>query len=137
VFSFGDAGFYGSTGAVRLNRPIVGMAATPSGLGYWLVASDGGIFTFGDAAFFGSTGAVDLARPIVGMAPTPTRGGYWLVASDGGVFTFGDAPFLGSLGGQGSGDIIDVASASPAIPDYLVGASAVAGTRAWAWTARP
>jgi hypothetical protein len=96
------------------------MAATPSGLGYWLVASDGGIFTFGDAAFFGSTGAVDLARPIVGMAPTPTRAGYWLVASDGGVFTFGDAPFLGSLGGQGADDIIDIASASPAIPDYLV-----------------
>jgi hypothetical protein len=34
--------------------PIVGMAATPTGKGYWLVASDGGIFTFGDAVFFGS-----------------------------------------------------------------------------------
>ena len=32
-------------------RPIVGMAPTASGNGYWLVASDGGIFTFGDAAF--------------------------------------------------------------------------------------
>ena len=29
--------------------PVVGMAATPSGHGYWLVASDGGIFSFGDA----------------------------------------------------------------------------------------
>jgi len=28
-------------------RPITGMAATPSGAGYWLVASDGGIFAFG------------------------------------------------------------------------------------------
>jgi hypothetical protein len=137
IFSFGDAGFYGSTGAVRLNRPIVGMAATPSGLGYWLVASDGGIFTFGDAAFFGSTGAIGLARPIVGMAPTPTRGGYWLVASDGGVFAFGDAPFLGSLGGQGAYDIIGIASASPAIPDYLVDAPLAAGMRALALTARP
>ena len=42
--------FYGSTGAIHLNQPIVGMAATPDGGGYWLVASDGGIFTFGDAA---------------------------------------------------------------------------------------
>jgi hypothetical protein len=38
-----------------LNKPIVGMAATPSGNGYWLVASDGGIFSFGDAVFRGST----------------------------------------------------------------------------------
>ena len=41
---------------VRL-PPVVGMAATPSGHGYWLVASDGGIFSFGDAPFYGSTGA--------------------------------------------------------------------------------
>ena len=52
--TFGDAGFYGSTGAQSLNRPVVGMAATPSGNGYWLVASDGGIFAFGDAGFHGS-----------------------------------------------------------------------------------
>jgi hypothetical protein len=32
----------------------VGMAATPTGKGYWLVAADGGIFTFGDAVFAGS-----------------------------------------------------------------------------------
>ena len=38
----GDAGFYGSTGEVHLAQPIVGMAGTPDGRGYWLVASDGG-----------------------------------------------------------------------------------------------
>jgi hypothetical protein len=37
-----------------LNQPVVGMAATPDGGGYWLVASDAGIFTFGDAQFSGS-----------------------------------------------------------------------------------
>jgi hypothetical protein len=47
---------------------MVGMAATPSGHGYWLVASDGGIFAFGDAAFYGSTGALHLNRPVVGMS---------------------------------------------------------------------
>src|SRR5580658_9508402 len=46
VFTFGDARFHGSTGAIRLNKPIVGMASSPDGKGYWLVASDGGIFTF-------------------------------------------------------------------------------------------
>jgi len=99
IFSFGDAGFFGSTGGIRLNQSIVGMAATPTGNGYWLVASDGGIFTFGDAGFYGSTGGIRLNQPILGMAATPTGNGYWLVASDGGIFTFGDAGFYGSTGG--------------------------------------
>jgi hypothetical protein len=90
----GDASFYGSTGAVHLNKSIVGMAATPDGKGYWLVASDGGIFSFGSAGFFGSTGAVHLNKSIVGMAATPDGKGYWLVASDGGIFSFGSAGFF-------------------------------------------
>ena len=100
VFTYGDAAYHGSTAGVPLTRPIVGMAATPSGNGYWTVGSDGGIFTFGDARFLGSTGAVALHRPIVGMAATPSGNGYWLVASDGGMFAFGDARFLGSTGGM-------------------------------------
>jgi hypothetical protein len=94
-----DALFHGSTGGMRLAQPIVGMAASADGAGYWLVASDGGIFAFGDARFYGSTGGVRLAQPIVGMAATPDGGGYWLVASDGGIFAFGDAHFHGSTGG--------------------------------------
>ncbi len=90
--------FYGSTGAIHLNKPVVGMAATPDGKGYWLVASDGGIFTYGDAKFYGSTGAIRFNQPIVGMAATPDGKGYWLVASDGGIFTYGDAAFHGSTG---------------------------------------
>ena len=75
------------------------MAATPSGNGYWEVASDGGIFSFGDAAFHGSMGGMPLNAPIVGMAATPSGNGYWEVASDGGIFSFGDAAFHGSMGG--------------------------------------
>jgi len=98
VFAFGDTRFLGSTGAIRLNQPMVGMAATPTAQGYWLVASDGGVFAFGDAIFRGSTGSIRLNRPVVAMAPTPSGEGYWLVASDGGVFAFGDAIFRGSTG---------------------------------------
>ena len=96
VFSFGDARFFGSTGDIKLNQPIVGMAPTDAGGGYWMVASDGGIFSFGDAAFFGSTGAVRLNAPISGMAATPTGRGYWMTATDGGAFSFGDAAFRGA-----------------------------------------
>jgi hypothetical protein len=68
IFTFGNVGYYGSTGNVHLKSPIVGMAPTPDGRGYWLVASDGGIFTFGDARFHGSTGNVHLKSPIVGTS---------------------------------------------------------------------
>ena len=51
IFAFGDAAFYGSTGAHPPQPAHRGLAATPDGQGYWLVASDGGIFTFGDARF--------------------------------------------------------------------------------------
>ncbi len=98
IFTFGATSFFGSTGAIRLNQPIVGMATSADDRGYWLVASDGGIFSFGDAGFDGSTGALHLNKPIVGMAATPDGRGYWLVASDGGIFSFGDARFYGSTG---------------------------------------
>jgi hypothetical protein len=99
VFAYGDAGFYGSTGGITLNKPVVGMASTPDDRGYWLVASDGGVFAYGDAGFYGSTGGITLNKPVVGMASTPDGLGYWLVASDGGVFAYGDAGFYGSTGG--------------------------------------
>jgi len=80
---------------MKLNKPIVGMAMTANGEGYWLVASDGGIFSFGDAPFDGSMGGTNLNAPVVGMAADATTGGYRLVASDGGIFSF-DAPFYGA-----------------------------------------
>ncbi|HVB93346.1 MAG TPA: Ig domain-containing protein, partial [Acidimicrobiales bacterium] len=79
------------------SRPI---AATPSGLGYWLVTNSGAVTTFGNAASFGSMVNQPLNKPIVGIASTSDGKGYWLVASDGGVFAFGDASFYGSEGGR-------------------------------------
>jgi hypothetical protein len=105
VVEHGGVTVFGSPAlsGIALSKPIVGMAASPDGKGYWLVASDGGIFTFGDAVFYGSTGAIHLNQPIVGMAASPDGKGYWLVASDGGIFTFGDAPFRGTLASASSG----------------------------------
>jgi hypothetical protein len=82
----------------NLNAPIVGMAPTPDGGGYWMVGGDGGVFASGDAGFYGSTGNLVLNKPVVGMAATPDGKGYWFVASDGGIFSYGDAQFFGSTG---------------------------------------
>ena len=90
--------YLGDLSFVPLNQPIVGMAQTVDGGGYWLVASDGGVFAYGDAAFYGSAGNLALNQPIVGMAATRDGKGYWLVASDGGIFAYGDAAFHGSAG---------------------------------------
>ena len=97
--SFGSAQIYGQV-SIASKAPFVGMATTPDGKGYWLVAADGGVFAYGDAGFYGSMGGRVLAAGVVGMAATPDGKGYWLVAADGGVFAFGDAAFYGSMGGR-------------------------------------
>ena len=77
---------------MHLNSPIVGMASTPNGRGYWLVAADGGIFTFGNAHFYGSTGAFPIGS--TGRRHRETRSrdtATGLAAADGRIFNFGDA----------------------------------------------
>jgi subtilase family serine protease len=119
--SSGDGAYYGSMGGTHLHAPIVGMASTPDGAGYWLVASDGGVFSFGDARFHGSMGGIQLHAPIVGMAATPDGQGYWLVASDGGIFSFGNAAFHGSTGNRTlDKPIVGMASTSDGAGYWLV-----------------
>ncbi|GAC1370746.1 MAG: hypothetical protein NVSMB32_15070 [Actinomycetota bacterium] len=74
IFSFGDAGFFGSPASLRGVSPIVGMAAAPGGNGYWLAANDGGIFAYGGATFFGSAGGTNLASPVIGLATSQRLG---------------------------------------------------------------
>ncbi|HSS10135.1 MAG TPA: DUF3152 domain-containing protein [Acidimicrobiales bacterium] len=81
-----------------LHAPKPGLAATPTGSGYWITESDGRTFAFGGARNLGSIVAVLLNAPLVDIARTPSGQGYWLVAADGGIFTFGDATFHGSTG---------------------------------------
>ncbi len=112
VAVFGSRSF-GSPAELALRFPLVGLAPTPTGNGYWLVAADGGIFAYGDAVFFGSTGNLTLNQPIVGMAAHPAGKGYWFVAADGGIFAFGDARFFGSTGSQVINQPIVGMAASP------------------------
>jgi len=96
-FAFGDA-----ASSVRwahpLEPPIVGMASTQDGKGYWLVAADGGIFAFAMPSSTVRWAGTPLSAPVTGMAPTAGGHGYWLVAADGGSL-LRDAPFFGSTGG--------------------------------------
>jgi hypothetical protein len=95
-----------------LVAPIVGIASTPSEMGYYLAAADGGVFTFGDAHFGGSLGGIHLNAPVTGITAR-YDGGYWLVAADNGVFSFGGAPFLGTLEGTahaGAGPAVGMAA---------------------------
>ena len=112
IFTFGNALFYGSTGDLDLQRPVVGIVPAADRNGYWLDASDGGVFAFGSAGFYGSIPGLglhpagsglphSLNAPIVGMVPSAHGGGYFMVAADGGVFAFGDARFAGSCPGIG------------------------------------
>jgi hypothetical protein len=107
IFNYGNAGFFGSTGSMVLQRPIVGMVTTPGGTGYWLAASDGGVFSFGQTQFYGSLPGLGykpfgsglpnaLVLPVVGMVPSHDDNGYFMVGADGGIFAFGDAKFEGS-----------------------------------------
>ena len=78
-------GFYGSVpGSLKAGQslvaPIVGIAVTHSGNGYWEVGADGGVFNYGDAPFLGSIYTAIPGRhlngPIVGIqhlgTPPPT-----------------------------------------------------------------
>ena len=70
IFAF-DAPFYGSTGNLKLSKPISGMV--PGTAGYLMVAGDGGIFAFGDVPFHGSLGADPPPDPIVAVALAKRR----------------------------------------------------------------
>jgi hypothetical protein len=109
VFTY-NVPFYGSTGAIRLAAPVVGMAVTPSENGYWLAGADGGNFNFGPGApFLGSVAGKLSGSRIVGIAGDPVGTGFWTVAQNGGVFTFGAARFFGSAYPYHVNDIVGIA----------------------------
>ena len=100
IFTFGEREFWGSTGSMVLNKPIVGGATDTSDYeGYWIVASDGGVFAF-SAEFHGSLADRNITSPAVEIEPTPSGKGYWIVQADGTVTAFGDAKHVGDFKGK-------------------------------------
>ncbi len=73
TYGFGSAPAAGNIEG-KSNAPVVGIASTSDGKGYWEAASDGGVFSYGDAPFVGSLGAIKLAKPIDGIVPAARQG---------------------------------------------------------------
>ncbi len=103
VFDFGGAGFYGSLPKKHIKpaSPVVAIANTPDGLGYWIVTSGTGttagsaVYAFGDAKQYSADQSGKPAG-VVTLLPTHDGKGYWLVTSAGAVFRYGDAKAYGS-----------------------------------------
>ena len=68
------AQFYGSAGSMPPNGSVTGMASSPDGGGYWLVASNGAFMHYGDAISSGSQGSQSLNEPIVGIVGIALNG---------------------------------------------------------------
>ena len=98
IFTYRGRQFYGSTGSIQLNKPIVGMSAHRTGAATRSWPPTVGSSTTATRSSTVRPAVSQLNKPIDGIVNTPDGGGYWLVASDGGMFAFGDAPFLGSTG---------------------------------------
>jgi peptidoglycan/xylan/chitin deacetylase (PgdA/CDA1 family) len=106
-----ETSFLGSGAGGAVASPVMGMATTPTGQGYWLATADGAVLTFGDAVFSGADNGRLPVRAVVGMAATPTGKGYWLLGRDGSVRAFGDAHSYGDLTQQPTdGAIVGIAA---------------------------
>ena len=73
IFSY-NAPFLGSTGNIQLNQPVVGMAASGDGVGYWLVAADSSMSHLLATPFYGSAGHIRLATRRRASRRTERRG---------------------------------------------------------------
>ena len=101
-----NLGWYGSKSESAVRKPIVAMASSPSGYGYWLVSQIGQVSAFGDAPYKG--GAKGTMSSVAGIAGTATGRGYWLAGAGGAVKAYGDAPALGGLA-EGDGTVTGIA----------------------------
>jgi hypothetical protein len=103
--------------------PVVGIAATPDGHGYWMVTAGGGVWNLGTARSYGSLAGRSLPAPIVAMASSGNGRGYWLLGANGSVYPFGNALPYGEASSLHLGEPIVGMAVTPDGHGYwLVGA---------------
>ncbi|MGH9000010.1 MAG: N-acetylmuramoyl-L-alanine amidase [Acidimicrobiia bacterium] len=117
VFAFGDAmvtsaaGGRAATevkGVARPGTPIVSIAASRDGRGYWLLGSDGGVFSVG-VPFHGSVPARQAKTEAVQLRVSEDGGGYYVAGADGALFAFGDADTRRERPGGPGAVVVDAA----------------------------
>jgi hypothetical protein len=108
VFMDGTS-YFGSSAHTWLKRPVVDVASTPSGSGYWLLSSDGRVMVFGDAVKRGAVTSNNTT--VVAMSSTSNGGGYWMLTRSGRVLSFGNATDYG--GARSSGATMAEIAATP------------------------
>ena len=114
----GTPGITGPSAIRSLKQPVIGIAASPTGHGYWLATADGGVFSFGDAAAHGSLLHQHLTVTAIAASPGPAQG-YWLLAAGGSVHAFGAAKDLGSAS-TGAGVQASALAPTPNGAGYVV-----------------
>jgi hypothetical protein len=99
VFGFGEARSFGDATHLSPGAEAVDLEPTPSGNGYWVVDSAGGVQAFGDAALKGmpDSHALTAGERVTSLSATPGGAGYWLFTDKGRVLTFGDAVGYGDM----------------------------------------
>ena len=97
-------GFGGPAGGNTSDRiQAADVAATPSGQGYWVLTSTGGVYAFGTAKHHGSLSRSGVTAGGLKLRSTPSGSGYWILARDGRIHPFGDAKKL-NFPGSGAVD---------------------------------
>ncbi|MCU1489016.1 MAG: hypothetical protein JWM85_421, partial [Acidimicrobiaceae bacterium] len=96
VDGFGSLPALGGLGAAAPVSPVVGIADSSDGAGYWLLQANGTVRAFGDA-LQASYAQTSPSVPMTGITASPSDRGYLLVNSAGDVSSFGAARNFGSL----------------------------------------
>lgn len=101
VAAIGAAQHLGDRSRRGVTSPVVGIAPTPTGAGYWIAARDGAVYRFGDASLRADARPLHLGTGVTGIAAHPDGAGVWLVSADGVVAAFGSAQLHGSPAASG------------------------------------
>jgi len=88
VHPLGGAAHFGSPAELG-ESDVVGIAATPTGSGYWVCGQHGELFGFGDASFDGSPTTDGAKVEDVIAIDSTLPGGYVLVTAGGMILPFG------------------------------------------------
>ena len=88
------------------------MAASPTGSGYWLAATNGDVYSFG-VATHGSTSHVKVSSPVIGIAASSSGNSYLLAEADGTISRHGTTRSYGEVPAKAHSEPITAFSAAP------------------------